>query len=461
MAEELISGITADSPERTSNAQTVDSITFDKETSTIVRKRPVTYARVREIRKDPTVNLARLLCVAPILACKWTYESDEDATPEELNYVNSFLRHHRALVKAAALGMVDFGFAPFEVCWELSPEGYWVPSEFVPLLQDITSIKIDGGRFVGFVQKYQSLEGEEVQSSIEGLFKALLFAEGQEGANLYGEGPIENLDATCESYDNVLSVADAYDRKTAGAVWIVRYPVGSTEFNGVKTNNFTIANTLLSTLKANGNIAIPTSVAQAVGNVVGGAPFNKLITSNDWEIELKESSGTSSTHMQARAEYLDKLKVRALGLPERSMLEGRHGTLAEAEAHADVALTVAIDRVNYILEQLNKGPVLAGTVVNFGPDRARKVRLIAEPLTSEERTFLRGIYTTILQSSDLGLLDVQNIDLAALRDIIGIPSVSADATTTPQDALDQVRGQLNSGGTNTDPTGTDNANGAA
>jgi len=126
-------------------------------------------------------------------------------------------------------------------------------------------------------------------------------------------------------------------------------------------------------------------------------------------------------------QHLETLMVRGIGLPERSLLEGKHGTKAEAKVHTDVALTSAIDRSDYIIGMLNDGPINAGLVINFGPHQEGKVRLISEPIGDDEKAFLREVYMKILGSADAALLDLENVDMATVREITGVPSITNDA----------------------------------
>lgn len=423
-----------------STMQPTDGISYDSTYNTLADGREFTWTDARTIRKDPTVRLARLLSVAPILAAAWSVENDADADPRAIDFVDRIRKFRSHIIKEAAFGMLDYGWRGLEVVWKYGDDGYYDIDKFIPLLPDITQIMPDNdGNFLGFHQSYIDHRNEEKEVEIKGKAKAMLFNQRQEGTNFYGESDLEVIQKTKERYDFANDIAEEYDRKSAGSCLIVEYPVGKTLLNGVMTDNAEIARTLQASVKSNGGINIPKSVAGAIGNIMQGSTSNSLTTTEGWTIRLLESTGSSSAHLLSRAQHLETLMVRGIGLPERSLLEGKHGTKADAAVHADVALTSAIDRSDYILSIVNEGPIAAGLVFNFGPSQKGKVRLIAEPIGENEKEFLREVYMQILKGADSALLDLGNVDMAALREVAGIPSKTKDATDRQNDPLNELR----------------------
>ncbi len=428
--------------------QAVQGLTVDGDSKRITYARNVTYARAREIRRDPTVSMVRKLAIAPALAADWTLESVAiaglQAPPEAEQLIESMLAHKSALLKAALFGIIDYGWSPVEIIWKLDTTGKLVVDKFKPLLVDVTEIMVDdNGDFAGFFQTYKNIKGDDVEVEILGQPKAMLFNQNVEGTNHYGESDYEAVDDILAQYADVVNIAKAYDEKSAGASWVITYPVGVTKYNGQMTDNSVIASTLLSLIRSNSGICIPKSLSNAIGAVADGAPFNKLITANDWTIELKESSGASSSHLLERMKYLDTLKSRALGVPERAVTEGQHGTKAEAEAHAEVALTFASDRADTAIAIINQHAVDSLLELNFGPQYRGTVKIISSPLGADEKLFLRDLYKTIMGNGNLSTLDFDNLDMAGLREIIGVPSLAIDINS--DDPLQRVRGALNQG----------------
>ena len=109
--------------------------------------------------------------------------------------------------------------------------------------------------------------------------------------------------------------ARRYDRKIAGATVVVHYPKGSSyDEHGVLTPNPELAKRLAHKLESSGAVAIPRDVAQLLETAGLESP--------GWKIELLSDGGSLQSGFTGRLEYLDKLKVRGILAPERTVLEG-------------------------------------------------------------------------------------------------------------------------------------------
>ena len=120
-------------------------------------------------------------------------------------------------------------------------------------------------------------------------------------------------------------------------------------------------------------------------------------------------------------EYLDKLKVRGILVPERTGLEGQHGTLAEAEAHADVALTQADLTHRYVVDQLNTQVVDPLLTLNYGQHARGAVQVVPAPIVDAKRGFFRDLYKTLLSNPNFQAHELSALDLDALKDTLGLP----------------------------------------
>ena len=120
------------------------------------------------------------------------------------------------------------------------------------------------------------------------------------------------------------------------------------------------------------------------------------LESPGWKVELLSDGGSLQAGFTGRLEYLDKLKVRGILAPERTVLEGQHGTLAEAEAHADVALTQADLTHHYVVDQLNTQVVDPLLALNFGQHARSAVQVMPAPIVDAKRSFYRDLYKTLV-----------------------------------------------------------------
>jgi hypothetical protein len=368
---------------------------------------PSTYSTYREIRRDPTVALARVVATAPIMASGWSYQAEDGVSDEWVRFIRRQIDHVRTtyLENALFYGNIDFGYQGFEQVFEHDSSGRVVLKKLKPLLQDITEIILDSnGGFAGFSQPSARLEPA---NAVHVGFRV-------EGSYLYGSPLLENVRKAYIAWQEANEAAGRYDRKVAGAMIVVHYPKGSSyDANGVETPNDVLAKNVVHKLESSGTVAIPRDVAQLIETAGLDNP--------GWKIEVIADGGGQQSSFVERLQYLDKLKVRGILLPERAALEGQHGTLAEAEAHADVALTQADLTHQYIVDCLNEqvvGPLLA---LNFGEDAREAVKVVPSPVVDDKKTFLREIVRTLLANPGYLAQFLADTDTDALMDALGLP----------------------------------------
>ena len=113
---------------------------------------PATYAAYREIRKDPTVALARTAAVAPILASNWSCRAADGVPAQWVRFVKRQMDRVRTtyLENVLFYGNIDFGYQGFEQVLGYGRDGRIELTRLKPLLQDITEILIGRhGEFLG------------------------------------------------------------------------------------------------------------------------------------------------------------------------------------------------------------------------------------------------------------------------------------------------------------------------
>ena len=384
---------------------------------------PATYATYRTIRKNSTVALARELAVSPIIASDWTIKADEGVPKEWENYVRDVFMPLRDEYLATALyfGDIDFGYQ----CWEkiIEPhDGYLKLVRLKQLLHDITEICIGHkGGFIGVRQVGQNLG---LNNSIHCGFRV-------EGSYLYGIPLLENIRTIYNMWTDCNEGARRYDRKIAGSHIVVEYPPGSAfDRYGKETENAILANQILQTLESAGGIAIPRDLAA----------YMQLLNTNDpgWKIWIMDQGGGHQHSFTDRLEYLDKQFTRGLHIPERAILEGRHGTLAEAEAHGDVIFTIQDIKHRRVTEELNRQAVKQMLYLNFGKEAIKgghpRVKLVASPIADKQKMLFTQLYTQLL-GSPAGQQELASIDMKSMRDQLGIPTHPID----PGDAIAEQR----------------------
>ncbi len=372
------------------------------------KRLPASYETYRKMRKHPTIALARALSIAPIVAAEWSVEADEGVPDEVSGFLQKqFVTIRELLVETALLGGIDFGHQAFEKVFAVEG-GRIVLRKLKPLLQDLTEILVTAtGAFDGLKQKAVTLP----------LDNCLLIPFRVEGTDWYGTPLLENARERWNDWEDANKGAARYDRKVAGAHWVVRYPVGqSRDVQGSMRDNSELAQEILQTLEASGSIALADEV-QAFVESMGGAK-------SQWQIDLLQDSGGRQPTFVDRLRYLDSLMARAMLIPERSVLEGQYGTKAEAGEQIDVALTEADLTHRHVTRLVNWHAVDQLLALNWGDAMRGKARLVAAPIRDAKLQFVREVYGAFLANPNGFLEESGQIDTDAIKDLLGVPKAA-------------------------------------
>lgn len=374
-------------------------------------------AKFRLMRKDPVLNLVRNMFFAGIYSGNWIFEVAADGTPEMVDYIQRQLEPVRlTLLSKGALGCFDFGWAPFEKVIDPDPAtSEYKLMKLKPLVVDSTEVVQD--EVTGALL---NLKVGDVELEVE---KVLVLNFDQEGSDVKGQSQLEFSEPTYDAKQALQDAASRYDTKVAGAHWLIKYPNGTTPYNGVETENSVIAKSLLKALQSSGAIAIP----------LGKANFQQVDTytqaEGGWTVELITAQGVA-VDFNSRFDYYDKSLCRALGFPERSILEGQNGTKAEAEAHGDFVITLIEYRHACLLEMINWHLVNHLLRLQFGEGTDNKVVVKAAPLADSKRAMLRAIYDKILANGDGLINELDALDMPAMREALDLPVANDGVDST-------------------------------
>lgn len=378
------------------------------------------YAKHRQMRRDPTIALARALSVAPILASSWSVESEPGAPVEMKAFISKCVMPHRMnFIRTAMFGCADFGWQSYEKVIDLNADGQIILKKLKPLLHDVTEILVDAetGEFVGIMQDPIYTHRHATQKIYLAAEECLLVSIDVEGTNWYGEPLMKTAEGPYDQAVEVTKAAGRYDRKIAGAHWVVYYPLGVSKVDGTDMDNAEVAKRILARLEASGSIAVPRSIQEIVDVLSAQAATAEA---TQWKIELLNSAGGQTPFIE-RLKYLDALKMRAFGMPERSALEGQFGTKAEAESHGDFAITNMELRHQIIVQAFNEGVTNQLLRLNYGHAAMGQVYVQPAPIADRALAFVREVYKSILSDPNGFLTEVNKIDLEALKDKLSIP----------------------------------------
>lgn len=373
---------------------------------------------IRSLRKDPTVQLARWAILAPMIHTPWTYVNKRaggkfTATQEMIDFVKENMVPLRdQFLQQAVFGTLDFGWQPFEVVYK--PEnGYIYIDNYKALLQDFTTVLvyINNGKFAGFLN--QTYDVESVQQIEEKYAQITNF--DIEGTDWYGYSIFDSILSIQNSWNAVEDTSGRFDRKIAGASYIVYYPPGKTLFRGEVTANDLIAQEILKDLIASGGVAIPDEIQDSIDE------FTTPNTKGRWRIDLLEADSSSSTGFTDRQKYYDALKFRAFGFPERSIMEGNHGTKEEAGEHGDIALSIVDTRHRLICNALNLYSIPNLMTLNFGKKYAYSVGVEPAPIVDKQFAVVKEIYRLFLQNPETAIREFATYDLKAVKTLLNLP----------------------------------------
>lgn len=393
--------------------------------------------KVRRMRHDPTLSFLRKLFLSPLMASDWTVESDGDEFKSaERDILDNFSRWQLPMMRNVFRGLYDFGWQAFETVWEYNPEtGKMELRKMKPLLQDLTYILVDGyGEPRGvrnspvYVNHMAPPTWDQNAPWIDlNHDESLIFSHDPEGTNWYGDAVMRAAELPYDSWNECEEAARRFDKKIAGAHWVVYYPEGFSRYGGEEeVDNFTIASKILAAMESSGKVAVPLKVVQTLNNL-NDLGADKLA----WRIELISVSSTSEGSFVGRQRYQDSLKCRAAGMPERAVTEGQYGTKADAEAHADFAIDNMEMFQKEALKTLNGWSVNWLLEMNHGKRFRDHVRLIASPLSDAKRALLIQLYTAYLNTQTGQSEEADRVDWPAIGDEIGVPSRQEFAEKPP------------------------------
>lgn len=394
---------------------------FDGEMSRPPLSGQAFYQLARLIRNDPTVRLVRELVMAPILRAGWSYECSDKAPEGALEKVKGVMDRMRIqLLKSSMSSCIDFGYAPYEIIvdskWNIKVK---------PLLVDYTTILVNAmtGEFFGLKQQPLYNIGNTYAYLTRN--ECFIAAQDVEAGNLYGRATLESLVETYNENSLINKASRKYDSKVAGTHWVIYYPLGKSKFNGVDTDNGEIAKELLARAESVGGIMVPRSVLQALDTITAQAASNEA---TQWKIELLSDKGAGQMAFENKLKYLDVLKVRAFGVPERAILEGQYGTKAEAETHADIAIANLEVRHQSLVDLYNYELVNKILKWHYGYEFINSVYIKPTPIDDLTLSFNRQLYMQLLTDPNTAAQEQQHIDMAALRDSLSVPELQHNET---------------------------------
>lgn len=377
----------------------------------------ISWDYLRQVRRDPTISLAREMRAAMILSAEWGVELQDGGNEKAKILVEKTVLPLRTnYLRTAIYGEIDFGWRAYEKLFKLvDVDGVGnvvVLDSLKPLLNDNTFARTNAeGDFIGFLHK-DIINGYDIY--IDEAHSLFVNFDDDGLGNYNDPGQLRCIEPY-EAWRAADSVARRYDEKIAGAVWHLSYPEGSTRRNGEKVDNYTLAQEIMSMLKASGHLITPSKLlAKATQEL-------EELGQEGWKIELIEA-GSKQADFISRLKYLDTLKARGLYILERAVFEGQFGTKAEAGVHTDAMMMIQDLKHQDLTNLANKEIVNQLTAYNF--DTIDEVKLLAKPLTDERTQFFATMMTQMISNPNFGAEIISNVDIDEFFRILHIPKLS-------------------------------------
>jgi DNA-binding protein YbaB len=108
-------------------------------------------------------------------------------------------------------------------------------------------------------------------------------------------------------------------------------------------------------------------------------------------------------------------------LSERTILEGEHGTKAEAGVHVAMAIAAREQLARQITLNVNKQVLDKLVELNWGEEQVGKVRLVQAPLVDEDKKFLQELYLAVLNDPTAFAQELASYDLDSMKDKLSVP----------------------------------------
>lgn len=424
-----------DKPKYVSGSQVVTSGRAEKSKnkSTLASKRRGDEDRVfDEMLRDPTIRLAIDVVVAMLKRQEWSVEGSD---PAQCAHVLTALEPHREqIIRSGLRGALRDGWRAFEVAYRVDDESRLNTIAGVkPLRAKQTQPLVyeDTGEFAGVQNKGTSSERAQETIEIDERHSFLVNFD-DDGFGDLSEPLLRVARGPYDRWENSDEGAQRYDKKVAGGFIFIQYPVGSTPYSangGAETDNAVIAKDMALNFEAAGHACVPVRVDPETGETVDGP----------WKVEHVAASGGLQPNFVSRAKYLDALKLRALGVPERSVTEGTFGTKAESEAHADVAVLINVDRHERIVSSVDRGPVRELNLANWNDPKA--TRLVLAKLDPADRELFAQIFTSLMADPVFGEQIAAQVSVDELLDKLNVPKHEPGDTPLVQPRVAPAPGQ--------------------
>lgn len=392
---------------------------------------PITWRWME--RSWPTLALAYSIARALAMAAPYTVECD-DGTPDEAKELieNTFIPMMPDLVKGM-FRSTSLRYSPFKVVWDSDEDGYQVPTCFEYMVPDITTPLIlkNSNCVVGLRQNGADYMGPN----------AFYYANEQDKVPIYGHSRCENVRESWWQWMEGCQRGGQLDKKAAGVVFTVLGPDTGTnaiyaQADGTMKTGAQVSLDMANRLQQGISGFAPNQLYQLKNANV--KDLVELSKASAWNITYHDlgNVGPANMALLSKLQYYDTMAFRGFYLPERTALEGSHGTKAEAGEHAEFGDISADQERQGMCKALNDGPVNNTLEFNFGKSMRGKVRIVPSPIKDGRLIVFRALVDGMLKAG-LASQVAQATNMRSVYDQLGIPIRDDDFIDDPANWVGQ------------------------
>jgi hypothetical protein len=219
---------------------------------------------------------------------------------------------------------------------------------------------------------------------------------------------------------------DRYFERKADPPYVVYYPTdpmgGDVDSDNVnlKTHALMVGDSA----KSGGTIALPGDFERGFDD----RPSN----SRQWEIKELEINGDLSNFVES-FEYLDKMKLRALLVPDQALM-GAGGATSNrnaAEQEIDMFMQSEASEMEQIDDEINRYIIPDLIAANF-PDRNVTAKKVTTGFDEADKDTMKEIIRVVGQSDQKAL---KSVDFEKILDAMGVPSINHDELVRREQAV--------------------------
>ena len=237
--------------------------------------------------------------------------------------------------------------------------------------------------------------------------KLVWFALDERYSGIFGTSRLKAVYSTWY-YAQVTNQLLLRDNEQRGAPHLeVRFPIGSTVFDGEPVDNSLLAARYAQSIKSSGVVILPSSVDDK-GN-------------HKWSVAYADTKRASdSSPFMDYIQYADSRKLSAIGIPAAVLGDA---TFGQADAQGDLLLVIIEDIISQIEDVIQKDVVRQLVEFNWGPKEVSKVKLTIDRSSLGRKRLFKEILIHVLRiaSSREGLNPKNLPDIAGMCEDLDIP----------------------------------------